>query len=106
MPISGFQLNLFPRVKDTLEFYSIFKFIPKASDHTQTLSKKYSVDIERFPCFMHENVSFESITTRGIDGELGVVGGIKGSEFGSGIVIIEVLAVRWESIRELECVAV
>lgn len=35
-----------------------------------------------------------------------MVGGIKSGEFGSGIVIVKVFAVRWESTQELECVAV
>ncbi|CAI7648605.1 unnamed protein product [Penicillium viridicatum] len=52
-------LSLFPGMKDTLEFYSIFKFIPQSERSHPDLIKKYSMEIERFSRFMHENVSFK-----------------------------------------------
>ncbi|KAJ5373545.1 hypothetical protein N7517_005551 [Penicillium concentricum] len=52
-------LNLFPGMQDTLEFYSIFKFIPQSERSHPDLIKRYSAEIERFSRFMHENVSFK-----------------------------------------------
>ncbi|OQE36302.1 hypothetical protein PENCOP_c012G00938 [Penicillium coprophilum] len=52
-------LSLFPGMQDTLEFYSIFKFIPQSVRSHPDLIKRYSAEIERFSRFMHENVSFK-----------------------------------------------
>ncbi|KAJ5150580.1 uncharacterized protein N7500_010769 [Penicillium coprophilum] len=52
-------LSLFPGMQDTLEFYSIFKFIPQSERSHPDLIKRYSAEIERFSRFMHENVSFK-----------------------------------------------
>lgn len=52
-------LSLSPGMQDTLEFYSIFKFIPQSERSHPDLIKQYSTEIERFSRFMHENVSFK-----------------------------------------------
>lgn len=52
-------LSLFPGMQDTLEFYSIFKFIPQSERSHPDLIKQYSVEIERFSRFMHEDVSYK-----------------------------------------------
>jgi isopenicillin N synthase-like dioxygenase len=52
-------LSLFPGLLDSLEFYSIFKFIPQSQRSQPELIKRYSAEIERFSRHMHENVSFK-----------------------------------------------
>ncbi|CAI7662109.1 unnamed protein product [Penicillium bialowiezense] len=52
-------LNLFPGMQDTLEFYSIFKFIPQSERSHPHIIHRYSKEIERFSRHMHENVSFK-----------------------------------------------
>ncbi|KAJ5787393.1 hypothetical protein N7457_002383 [Penicillium paradoxum] len=52
-------LSLSPGMQDTLEFYSIFKFIPQSERSQPDVIKQYSTEIEKFSRFMHENVSFK-----------------------------------------------
>lgn len=52
-------LSLSPGMQDTLEFYSIFKFIPQGERSHPDVIKQYSAEIERFSHFMHEIVSFK-----------------------------------------------
>ena len=52
-------VSLFPGMKDTLEFYSIFKMIPQCNRSHPELVKQYWAEIEKFSRHMHENVSFK-----------------------------------------------
>lgn len=46
-------------MQDTLEFYSIFKFIPQSERSHPDIINHYSREIEKFSRYMHENVSFK-----------------------------------------------
>jgi isopenicillin N synthase-like dioxygenase len=52
-------LSLFPGMQDTLEFYSIFKFIPQSERSHPDIINQYSREIEEFSRHMHENVSYK-----------------------------------------------
>ncbi|CAG8055675.1 unnamed protein product [Penicillium salamii] len=52
-------LSLFPGMQDTLEFYSIFKFIPQSERSHPDIIRQYSREIEGFSRHMHEIVSFK-----------------------------------------------
>ncbi|CAG7917179.1 unnamed protein product [Penicillium olsonii] len=46
-------------MQDTLEFYSIFKFIPSSERSHPDIIHQYATEIEGFSRHMHENVSFK-----------------------------------------------
>lgn len=52
-------VNIAPGLKDSLEFYSIFKCIPEINRTQPQVIREYWDDIEKFSRYMHENVSFK-----------------------------------------------
>ncbi|KAJ5375798.1 hypothetical protein N7517_007804 [Penicillium concentricum] len=52
-------VDIRPGVKDTLEFYSIFKCIPETERTQPEIIREYWTEIERFSRHVHEHISFK-----------------------------------------------
>lgn len=52
-------IELFPGLRDNVELYNVFKFIPKYQRSHQDVIRRHYAEIERFHRYVHENIVYK-----------------------------------------------